>query len=125
MLVLIAVIVAISALYAMAGQAGGTAFVAVMAFAGFPAAEMRPTALLLNIVAASYATWTLHRKGLIDWQLFIRLIVASLPAAFLGGLVVLEGRLYFVLTGSLLLLAAALMVLKRSADTAEDVAVHQ
>jgi uncharacterized membrane protein YfcA len=120
MLVLIAVIAAISALYAMAGQAGGTAFVAVMALAGFPAAEMRPTALLLNIVAASYATWTLHRKGLIDWQPFIRLIVASLPAAFLGGLVVLEGRLYFVLTGSLLLLAAALMVLKRSADTAED-----
>jgi uncharacterized membrane protein YfcA len=57
MLVLIAVIALISLLYAMAGQAGGTAFVAVMAFAGFPASEMRPTALHLNIVAASYATW--------------------------------------------------------------------
>ena len=118
--VLIAVIAGISLLYAMVGQAGGTAFVAVMAFAGFPASEMRPTALLLNIVAASYATWSLHRKDLIDWQLFTRLIITSLPAAFLGGLVVLEGRLYFVLIGSLLILAAILMVLKRSADAVED-----
>jgi uncharacterized protein len=120
MLVLIALIALISLLYAMAGQAGGTAFVAVMAFAGFPASEMRPTALLLNVVAASYATWRLHRDGLIDWKLFVRLIVASLPAASLGGLVVLGGRLYFVLTGSLLILAAVLMVLKRSAVDMED-----
>jgi hypothetical protein len=41
-----------SLLYATARQAGGAAFLAIMAFWGFPAAEMRPTALLLNIVAA-------------------------------------------------------------------------
>jgi hypothetical protein len=40
-----------SLLYATVGQAGGTAFLALMAFASFPASEMRPTALLLNIVA--------------------------------------------------------------------------
>ncbi len=32
-----------SALYATAGQAGGTAFLAVMAFASVPTADMRPT----------------------------------------------------------------------------------
>jgi hypothetical protein len=42
----------ISLLYATVGQAGGTAFLALMAFANFPASEMRPTALALNIVAA-------------------------------------------------------------------------
>ena len=56
----------VSLLYATAGQAGGTAFLAVMAFAAFPATEMRATALLLNIVAAGYATWRLHRRGVID-----------------------------------------------------------
>ena len=40
----------ISLLYATVGQAGGTAFLALMAFAAFPSTEMRPTALALNIV---------------------------------------------------------------------------
>jgi hypothetical protein len=34
----------VSLLYATAGQAGGTAFLAIMAFAAFPATEMRATA---------------------------------------------------------------------------------
>lgn len=42
----------VSLLYATVGQAGGTAFLALMAFAAFAPSEMRPTALLLNIVAA-------------------------------------------------------------------------
>ncbi|MEI9923819.1 MAG: hypothetical protein WDN50_10230 [Bradyrhizobium sp.] len=41
----------VSLLYATVGQAGGTAFLALMALASYPSNEMRPTALLLNIVA--------------------------------------------------------------------------
>ena len=43
-----------------------------MAFAAFPADEMRPTALLLNVVAASYATWRLHRASAIDHKLLLK-----------------------------------------------------
>ncbi len=109
----------VSLLYATAGQAGGTAFLAIMAFAAFPATEMRATALLLNIVAAGYATWRLHRRAAIDRKMLLPLTVPSLVTAFLGGLVVLGGQIYFVLTGLLLVAAAALMVFKRAADTAE------
>jgi uncharacterized membrane protein YfcA len=109
----------VSLLYATAGQAGGTAFLAVMAFAAFPASEMRATALLLNIVAAGYATWRLHRRGAIDLKTLLPLTVPSLVTAFLGGLLVLGGHTYFVLTGMLLVAAAALMVFKRTADTVE------
>lgn len=56
----------VGAIYAMAGQAGGTAFLAVMAFSSVPPAEMRPTALVLNVVAASYTTWRLSRAGAVD-----------------------------------------------------------
>jgi uncharacterized protein len=80
----------VSLLYATAGQAGGTAFLAVMAFASFPAAEMRPTALLLNIVAAGYATWRLHRRAAIDRTMLLPLTVPSLVTAFLGGLLVIN-----------------------------------
>lgn len=111
---LVAVAIAcVSLLYATAGQAGGTAFLAVMAFAAFPAIEMRPTALFLNIVAAGYATWRLHQRAAIDRSMLVRVTVPSLVTAFLGGLLVLNGRLYFILTGLLLIAAAALMVFKR------------
>ena len=109
----------VSLLYATAGQAGGTAFLAIMAVAAFPAAEMRATALVLNIVAAGYATWRLHRRGAIDRTMLPALTVPSLVTAFLGGLLVLSGQLYFTLTSLLLVAAAALMVFKRSADTVE------
>jgi uncharacterized membrane protein YfcA len=107
----------VSILYATAGQAGGTAFLAVMVFATFPVVEMRATALLLNIVAAGYATWRLRQRAAIDKKLLVPLTAPSLVAAFLGGLLVLDGRIYFILTGLLLVTAAALMVFKRTADT--------
>jgi uncharacterized protein len=80
----------VSLLYATAGQAGGTAFLAIMAFAAFPATEMRATALVLNIVAAGYATWRLHHRGAIDRTMLPALTVPSLVTAFLGGLLVLS-----------------------------------
>ena len=109
----------VSVLYATAGQAGGTAFLAVMAFAAFPAIEMRATALLLNIVAAGYATWHVHRVVGLDQKILLQVTVPSLLAAFVGGLLGLDGRVYFVLTGLLLLAAAGLMLFKRSADRIE------
>jgi uncharacterized protein len=94
-----ALIGVVSLLYATAGQAGGTAFIAVMSFAGFPASELRPTALLLNIVAAGYATWRAHRKPTIETHLLLPLLLPSVVTAFIGGLLALNARAYFVLTG--------------------------
>jgi uncharacterized protein len=99
----------VSLLYATAGQAGGTGSLAIMAFARFPAADMRATALTLNIVAASYATWRLHKSGAVEWPSLWRLALPSLPAAFVGGLLALSEAIYFMLTGAVLIAAAALM----------------
>lgn len=49
-------LLAAALVYATVGQAGGTAFLAVMAVAAMPVSELRRTAQALNIVAASYAT---------------------------------------------------------------------
>jgi uncharacterized membrane protein YfcA len=108
-----------SLLYATAGQAGGTAFLAIMAFWGFAAAEMRPTALLLNIVAAGYATWLLQRRAILDWKILTRLGVPSLATAFAGGLLVLTEGAYAIVTGLLLIVAAVLMVFRQMADRVE------
>ena len=119
-----AIIGCVSLHYATAGQAGGTAFLAVMAFAAFPAVEMRATALLLNIVAAVYATWHAHRSVGLDRKMLLQLTVPSLLTAFVGGLLKLDGRGYFVLTGLLLLVAAGLMIFTRAADSVKTRSVH-
>ncbi|HEY3637023.1 MAG TPA: sulfite exporter TauE/SafE family protein [Rhizomicrobium sp.] len=109
-------IAAISGLYATAGQAGGTGFVAVMALASFPTDQIRATALALNVVAAGYATARLCFVLSIDWSLLGVLIAASLPAAFLGGYIALGGAFYSAVTGCLLLAACVAMLVKRQGD---------
>jgi uncharacterized membrane protein YfcA len=110
----------VSLLYATVGQAGGTAFLALMALASFPSNEMRPTALLLNIVAASYSTWLFNRGSLVDWAKLRPLLFASLPTALAGGFIVLDERLYKTLTGLVLLLAALMLALRRAHDGEPD-----
>jgi uncharacterized protein len=111
---------AVSLLYATVGQAGGTAFLALMAFASFPSNEMRPTALLLNIVAATYSTWIFNRGSLVDWAKLKPLLIASLPTALIGGFVVLDEHVYRTVTGLVLLSAATILVLGRSHDGEPD-----
>jgi uncharacterized membrane protein YfcA len=86
----------VSLLDGTVGQAGGTAFLVVLAFAAVPLTEMRATALLLNVAAAGSATWRLHRHGTLDRRLVRRVTVPSAATAFIGGLLVLGARAYAV-----------------------------
>ncbi|MFB9264623.1 sulfite exporter TauE/SafE family protein [Bradyrhizobium erythrophlei] len=103
----------ISLLYTTVGQAGGTAFLALMAFAALPPTQMRPTALALNIVVATYSTWVFNRNKVIDWTMLRPLVLSSMPTALAGGLIVLGEHIYRTLTGVVLLLAGAAMILRR------------
>jgi uncharacterized membrane protein YfcA len=106
----------VALLYATVGQAGGTAFLAVMAFASFPSNEMRPTALALNIVAATYSTWRFNRGRLVDWDKLTPVLLASLPSVLIGGLIVLDDRMYKAVTGLVLIAAAAVPILRGAND---------
>jgi hypothetical protein len=64
---------AISLLYATVGQAGGTSF---LALASFSPSEMRPTALMLNIVASTYST-CFNLGKFVDWAKLTPLLVSS------------------------------------------------
>jgi uncharacterized membrane protein YfcA len=111
---------AISLLYATVGQAGGTAFLALMAFAAFPPSEMRPTALALNILVATCSTWVFNRERVVDWGALKPLLLSSLPTAFVGGLIVLDQHVYKTTTGVVLLLAGAAMILRRDRAIGPD-----
>jgi uncharacterized membrane protein YfcA len=74
---------------------------------------MRPTALLLNVVAATYSTWVFSRSNLVDWTKLKPLLVASLPIALVGGLIILDEHVYKVVTGLVLVLAATILIVRR------------
>jgi uncharacterized membrane protein YfcA len=92
--------------YAAVGHGGASAYIAAMALAGIAPAEMRPIALLLNILVASLGTRKFYRAGFFRWGLFWPFAVVSIPMAYLGGALTLPGQAYKILVGVVLLYAA-------------------
>jgi uncharacterized membrane protein YfcA len=92
-------------LYASVGHGGASAYIAAMAIAGIAPAEMRPIALMLNVLVASLATYKFRLAGHFRWGLFWPFAVMSIPAAYLGGAITLPGSAYKVLVGLVLLYA--------------------
>jgi uncharacterized protein len=84
MTVLALLIVAVSAIFATGGQAGGTGFLAVLALTGLPDDEKRLTALALNVMTAGYATWRLQAAR-ISAPFILANSTAALTAALLAG----------------------------------------
>ena len=96
-----------AALYSSVGHAGASAYIALMALFGMPAAVMRPTALVLNIVVGTLASLRFASAGLFHWPTLWPLLVGAIPAAFIGGSIDLPGHIYRPLVGVVLLVSAA------------------
>jgi uncharacterized membrane protein YfcA len=98
-----------AALYASVGHAGASAYLAVMGLFNFAPDVMKPTALALNILVSAVATVKFYRAGLFSWSLFWPFAVVSIPAAFVGGAMMLPARWYKLVVGIVLLYAAVWM----------------
>jgi uncharacterized protein len=93
-------------LYASVGHGGASAYLAVMAVAGIAPTEMRPIALLLNVLVSAIASVKFFRAGHFRWRLFWPFAITSVPAAFIGGAITLPTAIYKVVVGLVLLYAA-------------------
>jgi uncharacterized protein len=109
-LIIASLFFAAAALYASVGHAGASAYLAVMGLYNFAPSVMKPTALALNILVATVATFKFHQAGLFSWKLFWPFAIVSVPAAFLGGATMLPLQWYRVVVGIVLLYAAVWMV---------------
>ena len=105
LLIAIAVLV-MAMLYSTVGHGGGSGYLAVLAIAAIAPEQMRPTALLLNILVASLATWKFGVTSTFRKQLFIPLVLSSIPAAFIGGGIELPSVVYKPIVGVVLIYAA-------------------
>lgn len=113
LMLLAALIFGAALLYTSVGHAGASGYIAAMAIMGLAPASMKPTALALNILVATLATlrWTRNGRDL-AWGALVPLVIGSIPAAFIGGMIQLSDTTYRKLVGAVLLLAGLKFLLQ-------------
>lgn len=109
-----------AALYSSVGHGGASSYIAMMALFGVPAAVMRPTALFLNIVVASFSSVRFIRAGMFRWRTLWPFLLGALPFAFLGGAIKLPGEYYRPLVGVVLLLSGVRMLWPRELKASSE-----
>lgn len=113
-IVIMALLMGVGAmLYTAVGHAGASAYLAIMAFFSVAPETMRPTALVLNILVATFTTWRFARAGQFDLRLALPFVLGALPFAFLGGRIHLPADTYRPLVGAILLVAAVRLLWPR------------
>ena len=96
----------IAMLYSSVGHAGASGYIAVMSLLSLAPEVIKPTALSLNILVGSIATWQFYRAGHFSWSLFWPFAALAVPCAFIGGQLNLPTQLFKVLLGLVLLYSA-------------------
>jgi uncharacterized membrane protein YfcA len=91
-------------LYASVGHGGASGYLALMALFGVAPEVMKPTALMLNLFVSLTSFIQFYRGKHFNWKIFVPLAIASIPFAFLGGLVTVDGTVYKKILGLLLLI---------------------
>ncbi|WP_461302123.1 sulfite exporter TauE/SafE family protein [Aureisphaera sp.] len=97
-------------LYASVGHGGASGYLALMAIFSFAPEVMKSTALLLNLFVAAIAFVHYYRAGYFNKKLFLSFAIASVPLAFLGGMIEVDASIYKKILGVLLIFAILKML---------------
>jgi uncharacterized protein len=97
-------------LYASVGHGGASGYLALMALFSFAPETMKPTALLLNIFVAGIAFYHYYKAGHFNKKLFLSFAIASVPLAFVGGIIEVDATVYKKVLAVLLIFAILKML---------------
>src|SRR5918995_6809823 len=86
-------------LYASVGHGGASGYLALMAIFSIAPDVMKPTALLLNLFVSLTSFIQFYRGGHFKWKLFLPFAIASVPLAYLGGLITVDAEVYKKILG--------------------------
>lgn len=88
-----------AALYAAVGFGGGSTYTALLAMVETEIWRIPIMALMCNITVVALGSFLAVRRRAFDWRAAVPFFVASVPLAFLGGLVPLRDAVYVGLLG--------------------------
>lgn len=106
-------------LYAAVGHGGASGYLALMALYGVAPEEMKPTALVLNLFVSLTSFIQYYRGGYFSKKLFIPIAAASIPLAFIGGMITVEENIYKRILGMLLLFPVIRFFFFKNVDDSE------
>jgi uncharacterized protein len=92
-------------LYASVGHGGASGYLALMAIFGIATAVMKPSALILNLFVSLTSFIQFYRGQHFKWKIFLPIALASVPMAFVGGMISIDSVIYKKILGALLLFA--------------------
>ncbi len=90
----------VAAVYASAGFGGGSSYLAALSLFAIPMTAMRSTSLMCNIIVVAGGTYIFWKNGYFNAKKILPLVFASVPMAFLGGMMPIKERTFFLLLGS-------------------------
>jgi len=93
-------------LYAAVGHGGASSYLMILTLMGFLPEYIRPSALLLNIFVSLISYLNFRKRESLQKDLFFSLIIFSIPAAYIGGTILLDTMIYRKLLGVILLFPA-------------------
>ena len=109
----------VALLYSSVGHGGASGYLAAMALVGLAPEEMKPTALLLNVLVSAVGSVRFIRAGHFNFRLFLPFAVSSIPFALFGGMTGTSDDVYRKLLGIALCLAAVMLALPRPEVTSK------
>jgi|TARA_R100001244_G_scaffold20643_9_gene21719 uncharacterized membrane protein YfcA len=109
-----------AALYASVGFGGGSTYIALLALAALDYRALPIIALLCNIIVVTGGTIRFQLRGLIDWPKIWPILLLSVPAAWLGGRMVVDEENFLMLLGLSLAAAGILLIMEPFIKRAGD-----
>ncbi len=116
MMILEMALLLLAILYSVTGHGGASGYIAVMVLLGFAPHEIKPLALVLNVVVSSVATVLFYRAGHFKGRLFWPFVLGSVPLAMLGGYWQLPTHWFNLLLGIVLIFSALRIAIRTSPD---------
>ena len=104
-LIFLLIIAIISFLYSSVGHGGASGYIALMTIFSFSLSEIRPTALILNIIVSGISFVLFNKYSHFRWNLFYPFAISSIPFSFIGGSIQLENNIYKVFLALLLIIS--------------------
>jgi uncharacterized protein len=111
-------------LYASVGHGGASGYLALMALFSVAPEVMKPTALLLNLFVSLTAFLQFYRGKHFVWKVFFPLALASVPMAFVGGLISIDATIYKKILGLLLVFSVIRLLIPTKNNAQELKPTH-
>lgn len=108
----------VALLYSNAGFGGGSSYIAVLTILGYAVEEIRPIALVCNVVVVALSTGLFLKFKLLpkkSWPL----LVVGVPAAYACALIPLSGSTHLLVLGGVLLAVGALLLVQTLLTTSD------